>query len=351
MADKKAELFVKLDKNLIRCKACENNCVIPLNKTGICGVRANFNGKGKILVNNQVAAIALDPIEKKPLFHFLPGSRILSFGTVGCNMRCAFCQNWEISQASKNLSSSKETEKIIKEMSEAINPKDIVNLAIKENVQSLAATYNEPTVFFEFAYEVFKLAKKKGLKTVFVSNGYQSIESIEYLDGVLDGINIDLKSMSNNFYEKYCGAKLKPVLRNIKEFYNRDIWIELTTLIIPNLNDSAKEIKKAAEFIKSISLDIPWHITAFHPAYKMLDKPKTPINTLFNCWETAKKVGLNYIYLGNVFAPEKESTYCPNCNSLLINRSGYLVENKALIKGKCNFCKAKIPGIWDKKNF
>ncbi|MGB9675496.1 MAG: AmmeMemoRadiSam system radical SAM enzyme [Candidatus Nanoarchaeia archaeon] len=350
---KLAKFYKKLDSKL-QCFTCAHKCIIAQNQTGICGVRINKNGKLNLLVYGQAAALAIDPIEKKPLFHFLPGSEILSFSTIGCNLRCLFCQNWEISQYPKELkfktifkNNLENYIDKIKTFGEHLEPKEIVALAVKNACPAIAATYTEPTIFFEYAFDVFKLAKKKGLKTVFVSNGYQSPEVIDALDGLLDAINIDLKSMNPKFYTEICGAKLKPVLENIKAFYEKGIWLELTTLLIPGKNDSFAEIKKAANFIKEISPDIPWHISAFHPEYKMLDVPPTPIETVQQAWQIGKKTGLKFVYVGNILDSEKESTYCPNCGKLLIKREGYFIENIGLEKNACKVCGEKIPGVWN----
>jgi len=345
----KRKLLYKKENSKIRCLACSHHCLIGQGQTGICGVRYN-NGKTlELLTYARPASVAIDPVEKKPLFHFLPGSQIFSFGTVGCNLSCLFCQNWEISQYPKILKQKLSGENYashIREIVEELEPEEIVKEAIKHGCPAIAATYTEPTIFFEYAYDVFKLAKKKGLKTVFVSNGYQSKESIELIKDVLDAINIDLKSMSNEFYSKICGAKLEPVLENIKRFYEEGVWVELTTLLIPGKNTSEAELTKAAKFVKSVSPEIPWHFSAFYPNYKMLDLPPTPISTVQKAWKLAKKEGIRFVYVGNVNDPEKESTYCPQCGQLLIKRNYYDVEIIELKNGKCSSCGEKIPGVW-----
>lgn len=338
----KAILYKKLSDKKVQCTACSWYCKIGLNKTGICGVRKNIDGALYLLVYGKPIATNIDPVEKKPLFHFFPGSEIFSLGTIGCNFACDFCQNWDISQKTilhKDVMGDKDVKP-------DFLPKDIVSFSFQNHLSSIAFTYNEPAIFFEYAYDTILLAKKEGIKTVYVSNGYESIEQIKMLKGNLDAINIDLKAFTKEFYQKFCHAGLQPVLDNIKRFYSAGIWIEITTLLIPGENDSEEELEKIAKFIASISPDIPWHISAFHPDYKMQDKKSTPIESLLIAYEIGKKIGLNYIYLGNVPASKYENTYCPQCQTLLIERIGYNIVIKNLIKGQCLKCQQKIPGIW-----
>lgn len=330
-------LFYEKKQNYVRCFLCPHNCVIGENKSGICGVRKNINGKLYTLVYEKTIACHLDPIEKKPLFHFYPGSLIYSFATAGCNFSCKFCQNWDISQISKNNAEIFGNEK---------TPKQIVEEALKLKSNSIAMTYNEPSIFFEYAYDVCVLAKKNNLKTVFVSNGYINKEPIDKIQPYLDAINIDLKSFNEDFYKKICGAKLKPVLDSIKYYYEKKIWIEITTLLIPNENDSDEEIKKIAEFIASIDKNIPWHISRFHPDYLMQDKKITSLERLEKAYNLGKKAGLKYIYLGNIPGNKFENTYCPNCNNLLIERFGFNIIQNNLKGNKCSFCNEKISGFF-----
>ncbi len=285
---KEAELYKK-EKDKIRCLACAHKCLISKDRTGICGVRKNINNKLYLLVYGKIASMNADPIEKKPLYHFLPKTKSFSIGTVGCNFKCDFCQNFEISQAPK--------QRII--FGEDIKPEGIVKRAIQTGCKSISYTYTEPAIFIEFVKDIAKLAKKKKLKNVLVTNGFLSKESFNYISDYVDAMNIDLKSFSDEFYVKYCGGRLKPVLETIKRAHEKGIHIELTTLLIPGLNDSEKELEKIAKFISSVDKDIPWHISRFFPMYKMLNKPITPISTL----EKAEKIGkkyLNYVYVGNV---------------------------------------------------
>ncbi len=336
---RKASLFKKLNDNFVQCLACAWYCKIAPGKTGICGVRQNIGGELFLLVYGSAAAINIDPVEKKPLFHFLPGTKIFSLGTLGCNFGCGFCQNWDISQSSK-------TSKIEKTGCN-LPPEKIIEYCIKNKIPSIAYTYNEPAIFFEYAYDTAILARKNGVKNVMVSNGYSSAEAIEKWRGTLDAINIDLKSFREEFYQKNCKARLEPVLENIKKFREIGVWVEVTTLIIPGENDSKEELTAVAKFIKSVSPSIPWHISRFHPDYKMREKDSTSEEKLLEAYEIGKKTGLKYVYLGNVFDEEHESTYCPSCGSRLIKRRGMgaMIEN--LKNGACAKCGEKIEGIWE----
>jgi len=284
------ELYKK-EKNNLRCLACAHKCLISEGKTGICGVRKNIKNKLYLLVYGIVAAKHVDPIEKKPLYHFLPKTFTFSIGTFGCNFKCDFCQNYEISQFREFYGD--------KILGEKITPKEIVEQAIKTKCKSIAYTYTEPAIFLEFVKDTAKLAKKKKLKNVLVTNGYFSKESLDYIADYTDAMNIDLKSFSDEFYRKYCKATLQPVLDTIKRAHEKGIHIEITTLVIPGLNDSEREFEKIAKFISSVDKNIPWHVSRFFPYYKMLDKPITPINTLEKAYDIGKKY-LNYVYIGNV---------------------------------------------------
>lgn len=245
------------------------------------------------MVYGKAVALHVDPIEKKPLYHFMPGTEVLSFGTVGCNFRCDFCQNWDISQVSKPPTSQI--------FGQDLPPKKIVEIAKKEKIPSIAYTYNEPAIFFEYAYDTAKLAHKTGIKNVYVSNGYESAEAREKIAPLLDAINIDLKSFDEKFYQKYCGARLQPVLENITQLHTFGVHLEITTLIIPGKNDSKNNLEKIAKFIAKVDKNIPWHISRFFPAYKMTDVPVTPIDTLQKAQKLGKKAGLKYVYIGNIY--------------------------------------------------
>ncbi len=284
---KQAVLYKKLKDNIVQCQACAHYCVIKEGNTGVCGVRKNIGGELFLLVYGKPVAVHVDPIEKKPLYHFMPGTKILSLGTFGCNFRCDFCQNADLSQTYVDGTQN-------------ISPEQIVELALKYKTPSIAYTYNEPAIFVEYAHDIMKLAREKGLKNVYVSNGFESKEAMEYIGPYLDAINIDLKSFSDDFYRKTCGGRLQPVLDTIKRVKEKNIWQEITTLIIPGENDSEKELKQIAEFIASVDKNIPWHLSRFHPDYKMTDKNITSYQSLVRAREIGHEAGLKNVYLGNV---------------------------------------------------
>lgn len=345
----------------VQCLACNHYCQIGEGKAGICGVRVNRGGELQLLVYGKAASVNIDPIEKKPLYHFLPNSNILSFGTVGCNFRCSFCQNFDISQFPKEHNSSE-----VQNFGVDLLPEKIVEMCLEENITSIAYTYNEPAIFFEYAYDTAKLAHEKGIKNVFVSNGFESREALEKIHPYLDAINVDLKSFREDFYAKICGGRLQPVLENIKWLVKNNIWVEITTLIITDENDSEKELKQIAEFIASIDPNIPWHISRYFPAYQM-DNPPTPIATLEHAAEIGKQAGfrgldtshhsknnaplpssnpLNFVYIGNLTNSGFENTICPKCNETVIERSGYMTQN-LLEKNRCCKCQQVIPGVFN----
>jgi pyruvate formate lyase activating enzyme len=350
----KCILYKKGKEKSVQCQACSWYCKIPEGHTGICGVRLNDGGDLYLLVYGKPVSVHLDNIEKKPLFHFLPATKIFSLGTIGCNFRCAFCQNWDISQAAAIIKNEyPEAKKHIEMIKKAVAqcedwpPEKIVDYCLENNIPSIAYTYNEPAIFFEYAYDTAKLAHKKGIKNIYVSNGYESKENLEKFHEYMDAINIDIKGFTEEFYANICGARLAPVLENVKRCKKLGIWVELTTLLIPGKNDSDKEITQIAEFIKSVSDDIPWHVTAFYPNYKMLDIPPTPSDTLLRAYNIGKKAGLKFVYTGNIPGLEGENTSCPKCDSILVKRYGLECEtNKIKKDGKCPVCKEKIAGIW-----
>ena len=333
---KEAMLYEKLDGGKVHCYLCSHHCSVLLGKFGICGVRKNIYGKLHTAVYGDVIAAHVDPIEKKPLYHFFPGSVSYSIATIGCNFKCAFCQNWEISQLSKiggGAASEKE-----------FTPKDIVSRAKKSGCKSISYTYTEPTIFFEYAYDIAKLAKEQGLYNNFVTNGYMTKKALEAIRPYLDSANVDLKGFSQEFYSRFCKARLKPVLENIKTMKGLGIWVEITTLIIPGQNDSEKELSSIAEFIASVGIEIPWHVSRFHPDYKYLDSGPTPVETLKKAGAIGKKAGLRYVYFGNI--QEGNDTYCYDCGSLLIKRIVFDVVENNLNNGKCRKCGAEIDGIF-----
>ncbi len=332
---REALLYTSLEEKRVQCLLCPHRCRISTGRRGICGVRENQEGKLFSLVYGKLVAEHLDPIEKKPLFHFLPGSSSYSIATVGCNLKCSHCQNWEISQWKRGEIPGKES-----------SPERVVNMAVKLGAKSISYTYTEPIVFFEFALDTAKIAQKKGLKNVFVTNGYGEREMWEKILPYLDACNIDLKSFSPEFYRQICGANLDPVLESIKFLKENDVWVEVTTLLIPGKNDSLKEREKIAEFLLSISPDIPWHVTAFYPSYRMLDTPPTPVYLLKETREMGMKKGLKFVYTGNIPGDEGENTYCPGCGKVLVGRRGFWIREFHLEKGRCRFCGQSIPGVF-----
>jgi pyruvate formate lyase activating enzyme len=335
---KEAMFYQQAQENEVICGLCNHHCHIKNEKRGLCGVRENHDGKLYSLVYGRLIAEHVDPIEKKPLFHFLPGSKAYSISTVGCNFRCLHCQNYDISQYphlhNGEISGKKRS------------AESVVEDALRQNCASVCYTYVEPTVFYEFAYDCSILAHKRQVKNVFVSNGYMTPEVTRHLAPVLDGINIDIKGFTDNFYKTVCKARLQPVLDNVQLMYELGVWVEVTTLIIPGLNDSAEELRDIARFIKSVSPTIPWHVTAFYPTYKMLDRPPTPVATLRKAREIGLEQGLHYVYEGNIPGEGGENTYCPNCGAELINRFGFSIRQNNLTDGCCSKCGRQISGVW-----
>lgn len=332
-----------LSKNLgngrVQCLACSWKCKIKENQRGICGVRENSGGKLWLLVYERAAAVGVDPIEKKPFYHFLPGKKALSIGTYGCNLGCDFCQNYSFAQATKGVKRF--------DWGEKLSASEAVEFCKTNKLSVIAFTYNEPTIFAEYAVDVMEAAKKENIKGVFVSNGFESKETLDYLDGFIEAYNIDLKSFSEFFYRDICKAKLKPVLETIEQIHKRKKWLEIASLLIPGKNDSKEEIKGMAKFIKKISADIPWHITAFSPTYRMTTLEPTPQEKLFEAYEIGKSEGLNYVYTGNIWDNKYNNTICPKCGFLMIERDTFYNVKDNSSKGKCSKCGFQIPGIWE----
>lgn len=318
------------------CYLCSHRCKILPGKFGICGVRQNVNGKLYTLVYGDVIASYADPIEKKPLYHFLPGTKSYSVATIGCNFKCQFCQNWEISQLSKRDNDVSGSE---------IKPADIVKDAKARGCKSISYTYTEPTIFFEYAYDIAKLAKKEGLYNNFVTNGYMTAEALKAIKPYLDSANVDLKGFSEDYYSKLCKAHLSPVLESIRAMKKLGIWIEITTLVIPGQNDTTKELEDMAGFIASAGKEIPWHVSRFHPDYKYLDSDPTPVETLKTAKVIGEKAGLRYIYLGNV--SEGNDTICPECKNILIKRVAFDVIENNIKDSKCPECGAMVDGFFN----
>ena len=334
---KQAMVYEKLERGDVTCHLCAHNCLIHNGKRGLCAVRENQDGTLYSLVYGKVISSNMDPIEKKPLFHFLPGSTSLSIATVGCNFRCKHCQNYEISQYPH-------TEKFTIP-GRNMTPEDIVNAAAEHGCESISYTYTEPTIFFEFAYDCAQLAHTKGIRNVFVSNGYTGPDATRLVAPYLDANNIDLKG-SDTFYRNICGARLKPVQDTIRLMKELGVWVEVTTLIIPDLNDAEKDLSDIAEFIASVDPAIPWHVSQFHPTYKLMDKPVTPVASLRRARDIGLRAGLKYVYEGNVPGEGGENTYCPSCRKLLIKRFGYAILKNALRGNSCSACNTPIEGIW-----
>ena len=320
----------------VRCGLCRFRCLIGDGSRGICAVRENRGGKLYSLVYGKLCAEHVDPIEKKPLFHVSPGSSSYSIATVGCNFHCRHCQNYSISQVGRNESIPGREQ----------TPQEIVQRAIDNSCSSISYTYTEPTIFFEFAYDTARLAREAGLRNVFVTNGYISREALALIAPYLDAANIDLKGYSEEFYRDFVHARLSEVLDSIVEYRKQGIWLELTTLIIPGLNDSDSELQGIADFIvANLGIDTPWHVSQFYPTYKLTDIPRTPVATLRRARDIGLAAGLRYVYEGNVPGEGGENTSCPSCSSLLIKRYGYIIESDRISNGACPDCGAAIAGV------
>ncbi len=325
------------DGGKVLCSLCRHRCLIARGKRGICQVRENRDGVLYSLVYDKIIAQNIDPIEKKPLFHFMPGSRSYSIATPGCNFRCLHCQNADISQLPRDHGGVL--------LGQDVAPAAMVNAARSHGCESISYTYTEPTIFFELAYDTARLAVEAGIKNVFVTNGYITPEALKTIRPVLHAANIDLKGFSEDFYKRVCGARLEPLLDSIKLYKELGIWIEITTLVIPGHNDSDMDLRKTAEFIKSVGPEIPWHVSRFHPTYKLQDEPVTPASTLAKARQIGLDVGLKYVYEGNI-PGEGEETMCPGCRKTVIKRVGFSVLENRVKEGKCGYCGAVIDGVW-----
>ncbi len=333
-----AILYREKENNLVICDLCSHHCRLQDGEYGQCGVRQNVDGILYSLVYGKLVAENIDPVEKKPLFHLLPGSLSYSISTVGCNFRCLHCQNASISDV--DLSKKRGRAAVEK------TPTQVVSDAVAGGCDSISYTYVEPTIFFEFAYDCCVLAHEKGLKNIFVSNGFMSRSVIEMLAPKLDAINIDIKSFSEDFYRKVCSARLRPVLESVRLMKELGVWVEVTTLLIPGLNDSDDELAEIAGFIHSVDPSIPWHVTAFYPAHKMTSPPPTSPTDLRRARKIGLKTGLNYVYQGNVPGEGGENSFCPACSAEVISRFGFQVSANRLHNGCCHNCGEKIAGVW-----
>jgi len=335
----RAELAVPHSSGKLVCVACAHRCKLADGSRGVCLVRGRA-GNALFVPWGYTAGVAVDPIEKKPFFHLLPGSRALSFGMLGCDLHCAYCQNWFTSQALRNPDAS--------EAIHEVAPQALVEAAVEHRCTVITSTYNEPLITAEWAHDVFELARKAGLVTTFVSNGHATREVLDYLAPVIDAYKVDLKSFSPRTYAAL-GGKLQAVLDTIAGLVERGIWVEVVTLVVPGLNDSPEELKEIAAFLAGVSPDIPWHVTAFHPDYQMADPPATPASTLQTGAEIGREAGLHYVYAGNLpgHVGDLEDTRCPTCGTVVVRRTGFTVlEVRLTTGGACPTCGAVISGIW-----
>ena len=334
---KQALYFKKLKDKIVQCQLCPRFCKLKLDNIGDCRARRNIGGKLFSLVYGKAVSTNVDPIEKKPLFHFLPGTSVYSIGTTGCNLHCQHCQNWETSQGDVGEYPVKE-----------LPPEKVIEEAVNNGCKSIAFTYNEPTIFYEYALDTTKLAREKGLKSIIVSNGFINKEPLEKWCKYIDAANIDLKAFDDKFYRKITTAWLEPILESLKILKKKKVWLEITYLVIPTLNDDFKKIEKMCEWIKdNLGADVPLHFNAFYPCYNLKYTKPTPVETLIKARDAALKAGLNYVFVGNVVEEDFLNTYCSKCKSLLIERSfDYRAKIKGLKNGMCERCEEEIEGIW-----
>jgi pyruvate formate lyase activating enzyme len=332
-----ARYYEKLEHDTVRCHLCPHACVIQVDRRGICEVRENQGGRLIALSYGKAIAVHEDPIEKKPLFHVLPGSISLSVATVGCNLRCSHCQNYEISQYPHTNSRIPGDE---------LSPEQLADAACQSGAQTISFTYTEPTIFMEWAQDCTAAAHGRGVRSVFVTNGYSAAQPIRDIQPHLAAANVDLKGFRDEFYQHTCKARLQPVLDTIKLMRELGIWVEVTTLLIPGLNDDPTELTQLAAFLASVDPSMPWHISRFHPDYHMLDRPATSQAAIASAREIGVQAGLQFIYAGNLPGDPAENTYCPSCHALLIERHGFRVLQNLLNQGRCPACHRPIPGIW-----
>lgn len=335
---KEALLYEKLSGEQVHCHLCGHHCVIKAGDYGVCQVRENRGGTLYTLVYGSAISQNVDPIEKKPLFHFYPGSSAFSVATVGCNFQCKWCQNWQIAQAPRNHG--------LMEVAPT-PPESLVARAQARGCRSIAYTYTEPTIFFEYTYETAQLARQAGIANVYVTNGYMTNEMLDLFHPYLDAANVDLKAFRQRTYSRYIGAGLKTVLESLKQIKSLGIWLEVTTLLIPGLNDDPAELTDIAKFIADeLGTDTPWHISRFFPHYEMPDTPPTPPGSMQTAYQIGKEAGLDYVYMGNI--PGESNTRCPNCEEVLIRRSGYFILENNIQEGNCGFCRHPIAGVWER---
>ncbi len=331
-----AVLYTRLEQEKVRCDLCHHRCVIDPGGTGICGVRRNESGMLHSLVYGLAASAGVDPVEKKPIFHCLPGHNSFSFASVGCNFQCSFCQNHSISQAKECGISGQEA-----------SPELLVDAAVSRGCHSISCTYTEPTVYFEYAAEVCRRARAAGLHTIFVTNGFMTGEALDFLDGSLTCANVDLKAFSDKTYRTTMGGRLQPVLDTLERMKRREIWVEVTTLVVPGLNDSAEELREIAAFISgSLGVETPWHVSRYHPDHHYRVSAATPADTIHRAVQIGLEAGLRYVYCGNLPGEDRESTFCWSCGALLIRRAGFTVrENRVTTASQCPECGVEVDGI------
>ncbi len=336
-----ASYWERVRDNIVRCALCPRRCVLDVGQRGVCTVRINKDGMLYTLGYGNPIAIHVDPIEKKPFFHVLPGTTAFSIAVAGCNMRCLFCQNWQISQARPDETANYD-----------MSPEDIVSAAIKSTSKFIVYTYTEPTVFYEYMLDISKLARANGLKNGMHTCGYINPEPLKELLKYMDAVNVDIKGFNEDFYRKMgMMAELKPVLETIKTIRKEGVWLELTNLVIPGQNDDPGQIREMCVWIKeNLGDDVPLHFSRFMPSFRLQNLPPTPIQKLEEAYGIAKDVGLKYVYIGNVPGHPQENTYCPNCKRLIVGRHGYRITEDNTREGKCKFCGYAIAGIWGKKD-
>lgn len=336
MRQREAMLYEPREGGTTACRLCAHRCVISPGGRGYCCVRENIDGTLVTHAYGRLVARNTDPIEKKPLYHVRPGSRVFSIATIGCNFRCDFCQNWQISQAGELAGASRAGYRM--------TPEEIVETARTDGCDGIAYTYTEPTIFFEYAFDTARIAAEAGLLNVFVTNGYMTRDALSVVAPYLDACNVDLKSLRDEFYRDRCGARLRPVLQSIRAMRAMNIWTELTTLVVPGQNDSPEELEDIARFIAETNRDIPWHISRFHPEYKLHEPSPTPMATLERARDAGLRHGLRYVYLGNV--PGTSDTACANCGKVVVRREGYRVDREGLAGTRCRKCGTEIAGLW-----
>jgi pyruvate formate lyase activating enzyme len=333
---KEALLYEKLEKGRVRCNLCAHRCVIADGKFGVCKVRANEDSKLYTLVYGRAVSQHVDPVEKKPLYHFYPGSSAYSIATPGCNFRCQWCQNWEIAHMPRERGMI---------AGRQVSPDEIVADARATHSRSIAYTYTEPTIFFEYTYDIARLAHEASIANIYVTNGYMTSEMLETIYPNLDAANVDLKAFREKTYHRYVGAALQPILESMKLMKSQGVWVEVTTLLVPDLNDDPEELRDAAQFIaQELGPDTPWHISRFFPQYKMNDRPPTPVASLQKAQQIGLEAGLYFVYLGNVGS--EADTVCPNCGQIVVQRSGYWNILNRLKDGHCPSCGTAVAGVW-----